>query len=273
MTLGDLLHKTQKQSAKSDVPLSDYLFLLSEALDLSNPQMNIKKELIIPEPVLEELSAQFVRLEKHEPPQYICGKAYFYGNAFRVSPKVLIPRPETEGLVELALRHLQNKQRVLDIGTGSGAIAITLKLLRPDLSVTATDISSTALDVARHNAAELKADVEFIKTDLYPPEGGSFDAIISNPPYIAAGEYRDLEPKIRDYEPPLALDGGEDGLDYYRRIIAKAAAYLNPHGFMAFEHGATQAESIIRLAGAAGINNHEKSLDLCGRDRYLILKR
>lgn len=273
MTLGYLLHNIQKQSAESGVPISDYLYLISEALSLSNPQLHINRDLIIPETVLEMLVMQFVRLEKHEPPQYICGKAYFYGHAYMVTPQVLIPRPETEGLVELAIKHLQSNMQILDIGTGSGAIAITLKLQRPDLAVFATDYSGKALEVARHNAAELKAEIEFIIADLYPPEGRCFDAIISNPPYIDSADYHALELKVRSYEPQLALYGGIDGLDYYRRIIAKAAAYLSPLGFIAFEHGATQADAIIRLAQDAGLHTSEKYLDLCGRDRYLILKR
>lgn len=273
VTLGELLQDVKKHSAAKGIRLSDYLYIIADATGLSFPQISIHSTFPISQTTLNTLNTQFKRLEQHEPPQYITGKAYFFGRLFMVDSRVLIPRPETEGLVELALKQLPDSASVLDMGTGSGAIAITMKLQKPNLDVYATDLSSPALEVAKYNAAALQADVHFYEADLYPQESRCYAAIISNPPYIDDAAYRGLDSQVRDFEPKLALHGGEDGLDVYRLILANAAVYLSSDGFIAFEHGESQASSIIALAQSAELCHHEKYLDLCGRDRYLILKR
>jgi len=173
------------------------------------------------------------------PTQYITGKQEFYGRQFRVTPDVLIPRPETEHLIEAALAcHAQD---ILDVGTGSGAIAITLAL-ETNARITATDISPAALRVAEANAARLNAEVRFLECDLVPE--GSFDLVVSNPPYVALTDKPTLQREVRDHEPELALYGGDDGLGIYRRFIPAAARVLKPGGSLVMEIGSTQAEAV-----------------------------
>jgi release factor glutamine methyltransferase len=173
------------------------------------------------------------------PTQYITGKQEFYGREFRVTPDVLIPRPETEHLIEAVVGQAF-PPAILDVGTGSGAIAITLAL-EINSHVTATDISPAALLVAESNAKRLGAEVHFVECDLIPA-GSKFDLIVSNPPYVGISEQ--LPREVRDHEPALALYAGEDGLAIYRRLIPAAARALNPGGTLVLEIGSTQAEAV-----------------------------
>ena len=169
-----------------------------------------------------------------KPTQYILGRQEFYGRDFRVTPDVLIPRPETEGLVEAALAQ---GGTILDIGTGSGAISVTLAL-ETNARVFATDISCAALAVARENARDLQANVALVACDLGCAfADASFDAIVSNPPYVAERDRAKLQAEVRDYEPALALFAGEDGLAVYRRLIPEAARLLRPGGWLIMELG------------------------------------
>jgi release factor glutamine methyltransferase len=178
---------------------------------------------------------------------------------------VLIPRPETETLVEAALSHLAPGASCLDLGTGSGAIAVTLACERPDARVTATDVSPGALDVARANAAALGARVEFLAGPWYAPVAGQrFDAIVSNPPYIASGDAHLGAGDLR-FEPAHALtDGSADGLDSIRAIVAGARPHLNPGGWLLLEHGYDQAEAVARIFAAAGLAEFISIPDLAG---------
>jgi release factor glutamine methyltransferase len=188
-----------------------------------------------------------------EPIQYITGEQEFYGLAFRVTPAVLIPRPETEHLVESVLAELNHKAplNILDIGTGSGAIAIALAHHLPHAQVTAIDISPAALEVAAANAARhnLAARIRFVESNLLdtlsPDE--SFDAIVSNPPYVPAADRDTLHPQVRDHEPATALFAGDDGLEVYRRLIPQAHAALRPNGLLALEIGHDQRDAIAAL--------------------------
>ncbi len=181
------------------------------------------------------------------PTQYITGKQEFYGREFHVTPDVLIPRPETEHLIEAALAgETACPTSILDVGTGSGAIAITLAL-ETQAQVTATDISPAALRVAEENASRLGAEVNFQECDLIP-EGSKFDLIVSNPPYVALTE--SLPREVRDHEPHLALYAGQDGLAIYRRLIPAAARALNPGGRLIVEIGSTQAEAVREMLSA-----------------------
>ena len=180
--------------------------------------------------------------EQGIPLAYIFHSAEFYGLEFEVNTSVLIPRPETEELVELALKHIGIHEEVLDIGTGSGAIAIAVAK-NSSARVTAVDISKDAIKMAKHNAVINNVKVEFILSDLFGAlENRTFDHIISNPPYINLKEYNELEDVVKNNEPKLALYGGEDGLDYYRRIIKEAPKHLKRGGMIFFEIGYNQAK-------------------------------
>ena len=201
-----------------------------------------------------------------EPIAYLVGAREFYGRPFEVSPAVLIPRPDTELLVELALAHMPPSQavEVLDLGTGSGCIAITLALERPLARVTALDRSPAALAVARRNAARLDAHVEFLSSDWFAALGGRrFDLIVSNPPYIAAGDPHLGRGDIR-FEPLAALAAGGDGLDDLRRLTATAGAHLKPGGALLLEHGYDQADAVQALLRASGFQRPRSWTDLSG---------
>jgi release factor glutamine methyltransferase len=201
----------------------------------------------------EHYQAAIVRRARHEPVQHILGTQYFYGRSFIVNRLVLIPRPETEHLVEAVLAIRPAPRYVLDIGTGSGILAITLALELPDAALTATDISPAALAVAQQNARVLNAErVRFVQSDLF--EGlreERFDCIVSNPPYVATDEV--LEPQVREYEPATALYAGEDGLAIYRRLIPEAFEHLEAGGYLWLEIGHGQRDALRELLAQGGL--------------------
>ena len=225
-----------------------------------------------------ELAAyrDFVRRRAaREPVAYLVGERDFMGLAFRVSPAVLVPQPDTETLVSEAEKRLRGKSgaRIADVGTGSGAIALSLLYALPDLTAAAVDISPAALEVARENAARLSLSerVTFYEGDLFAPLlGQTFDAILSNPPYIPAADIDALAPEVLA-EPRVALDGGADGLSFYRRLVKEAAALLRPGGFLAVEVGRGEAAAISALAHAAGWGEVEIAQDLAGIDRVVTM--
>ena len=205
---------------------------------------------------------------KGKPTQYITRRQEFFGREFAVSPAVLIPRPETEHVVERAARVAPGARRVLDIGTGSGALAVTLALEAPRQLAVATDISPAALRVARENARRLGARVQFVCTDFDAGLRGPFDLIVSNPPYIPEAEIPHLQHEVRDWEPRLALDGGKDGAAPYRRIIPGAGRLLAPGGWLVLEIG-FQIESAVRAAFGAAWQDIETAYDLAGLPRVI----
>ncbi|MPS27090.1 MAG: peptide chain release factor N(5)-glutamine methyltransferase [Alcaligenaceae bacterium] len=208
-----------------------------------------------------------------EPMAYLLGEREFMGHDFQVSPAVLIPRPETELLVETALAHLRGKSspRVLDLGTGSGAIAVSIALARPDAAVDATDLSPDALAVAAANATRLGAAVTFRPGDWYGALNGAapaptYDVIVSNPPYIAAADPHLTQGDLR-HEPPLALTDRADGLEALRAIVRGAPAWLKSGGALWMEHGWDQAGQVLDLLDAAGFIRVESRRDLAGIER------
>lgn len=209
------------------------------------------------------------RRARREPLQYILGQAEFWSLPFRVGPAVLVPRPDTEVLVEEALARAPKAERVLDVGTGSGAIAVALAHELPEALVTAIDISAAALELARQNAADndVAARIQFFEGDLNALELAGFDLVVANPPYIAEGELAALMPEVRDFEPRLALAGGADGLDAYRALARQASALLAAQGWLLVEIGAGQAEAVRALLSAAGLIN------LFCRDDYAGIPR
>jgi release factor glutamine methyltransferase len=203
------------------------------------------------------------------PTQHITGRQEFYGREFRVTPAVLIPRPETEHVIEAALEHAAG--RVLDIGTGSGAIAVTLAL-ETEARVFATDISPPALHVARDNARRLKAAVDFVECDLGSAFiGSAFDLVVSNPPYVPLDE--SLAPEVRDHEPKIALFGGADGLDVYRRLIPEAGRLTRPGGRLIMELASNTAHAVEEMLREADWREVRISADLAGLPRVAVSRR
>ena len=224
------------------------------------------------------------RREAREPVAYIRGRRGFRTLELQVTPAVLIPRPETETLVDVALEALIDvpaceedgtyEPLVLDVGTGSGCIALALAAENPFVRVTAVDVDAAAVDVARRNAAllGLGGRVTVAASDLFADLAPAqrFDLIASNPPYVPAAEYDELEPNVRDYEPRLALHGGDDGLDVYRRLIPEAPGRLRPGGVLAVEVGVGEAAAVRELFAAAGaFAPAEERADLAGISRVV----
>lgn len=233
-----------------------------------------------PESITDEkartLYAQCIeRRLRNEPAAYILGEKEFYGRRFVVDSGVLIPRPETELLVEAALGIInlsQSETNVADVGTGSGCVAVTLALEAPGIKVTATDISQSAIETARLNAQSLGAlgSVQFVCGDLLDPiQNGTIDVVVSNPPYVTSKEYEELSREIRDYEPRKALVAGKDGLKIIGRIIADSPRVLRRQGYLLLEIGFAQAEDVARLMEAEGFDSIETFKDLGGIARVV----
>jgi release factor glutamine methyltransferase len=211
-----------------------------------------------------------------EPIQYITGECEFYGLPFRVNKNVLIPRPETEHLVEKVLELAPSFKlpRIVDVGTGSGAIAVALAHSLPTAELTATDLSSAALSVARGNAELNGVRVRLLEGDLLAPVvGEQFEFIVSNPPYVASGDRETLGVEVREYEPEMALFAGNHGLDIYRRLTKLSYDAVVPDGYVLFEIGHGQAIAIAEMFLAAGFRDIQFTKDLQGIDRVISARR
>jgi len=241
--------------------------LLGHALQLTRVQLITQAERQLSADEARALAALIERRRGGEPIAYIVGAREFYGLSFEVTPEVLIPRPETELLVELALEYAAPRNRLLDMGTGSGAIAVALAHSRPDLAVSALDLSATALAVAQRNASRHGAAIRLLRSDWYGAVGGErFDLIVANPPYIVAGDAHLAQGDLR-FEPLDALTDHADGLAALRAIVAGAAAHLTPHGRLLVEHGYDQAPAVRALMAAAGLVEVHSWRDLAGIER------
>ena len=204
------------------------------------------------------------------PLQHLTGKTWFYGLPFTVNEHVLIPRQDTEILVEEALKRAKSGMKILDMCTGSGCILLSVLSNCPSVMGTGVDLSEKALETARKNAADLKIKAEFLHSDLFKQVEGSFDLILSNPPYIRTDVIPTLMPEVRDHEPWMALDGKEDGLYFYRKILEQAGAYLTPGGWLCFEIGYDQGEDLRALMRQQGLEQIEIVKDLAGLDRVAV---
>jgi release factor glutamine methyltransferase len=210
---------------------------------------------------------------KGTPVQYIIGSEEFYGRTFMVNEEVLIPRPETEELVYETLKRIEKRElKVVDIGTGSGAIAISLKLEQPSLSLYASDIAEESLNVARENARQLGAEIEFVQGDLLQPfRGQKFDVVISNPPYIPISDIETMSEVVTEHEPHRALFAGEDGLDFYRRFMNELPEVIAPRALVGFEIGAGQGEAVADLFKKAFETVKVEIInDINGKDRMVF---
>jgi release factor glutamine methyltransferase len=260
--------------------------LLAHSLNLNREELYVRLHRELEEGEKGALEKLIRRRVSGEPLQYILGHQEFWSIQFKVDPRVLIPRPETELLVEQSLSILSEKTfeqnpSVLEIGTGSGAIAVALAKEVKKFFLVATDISRDALILAKENAksAGVQDQIRFVNGDLLGPfrsskEGGVFDLILSNPPYIIRSEIGSLAKEVRDHEPVIALDGGEDGFDFYRRLISQALSYLRKGGWLLLEVGQGQAERVARQIRGSGTFLKPQILpDLAGIERVVKAQR
>jgi release factor glutamine methyltransferase len=272
-TVAESLESGAALLAPSATARRDAEMLLMHVAGCSRAEMMTHPERELTERQRDHYDAAILRRARQEPVQYILGTQEFYGRSFIVNRLVLIPRPETEHLVEAALAIRPAPRYILDVGTGSGILAITLALELPDAAVTATDISQPALAVAQQNARALSAErVRFVQSDLFTGTGEErFDCIVSNPPYVASGEV--LEPQVREYEPAAALYAGEDGLAIYRRLIPRAFAHLEAGGHLLLEIGHGQRDAIRGMLEQSGFAEIGFVDDLQGVQRVATARR
>lgn len=251
--------------------------LLANILDKNKEYLLIHDEEEINEKIVNLYMQKIEELKNHKPIQYIIKKQEFMGYDFYVDENVLIPQPDTENLVEEVLfiiNSIKDKNlKILDLCTGSGAIAISLsKILNSDkILIYGSDISEKALKIAQDNAIQNCSKVVFLKSNIFNEINNNykFDIIVSNPPYIETKTIEELSEEVK-YEPHLALDGGEDGLYFYREIIKNAKKYLNPNGYLAFEIGYNQKKQVEKLLEENGYKNIYSRKDLSGNDRVVV---
>lgn len=283
MTAQDTLKKLSAlfESAGIDGASKEAELLLAEVLGISRVDLLLKK-IELTRSQSDELDALAKRRISGEPMQYILGYVEFYELKINVGPGVLIPRPETELLVEQVIKDRaqntedreQSKMDILDLCTGSGCIGLALAKCLSSAMVYGVDRSEAALEYAKKNKEENSiTNIKFYQGDLYEPvKGMRFDLIVSNPPYIAAEEIRELQIEIREHEPIAALNGGIDGLDFYRRILAEAPQYLKAGGMVVLEIGINQAQGIKQLAEDAGFSSIKFIKDYSGIQRIAVAK-
>lgn len=271
----DLLDAGQEHLTGSvEQPRREAALLLGEVLGLAEAQLYARADEDVPEPAAVSYGQLIRRRADRVPVAYLLGRREFYGRDFAVDQRVLIPRPETEHLVEAALNRIGDGARVLDVGTGSGCIAVTVALERPGSRVVATDLSPGALAVAAANCRRhgVGDRVRLVRTDLLAAlRPGLFDVVVSNPPYIDVGEWPTLMPEIRDHEPPEALLAG-DGLDFFRRLLA-AGGFLRAGQRLLLEIGKGQLEAVREVAERGGFEEEWVVADLAGIPRVVTLRR
>lgn len=259
-----LLEKAGVMDAKIDAWL---LLEMVAKIDRSFYFTHINEE-VDPE-VLTEYERVVEKRAEHVPLQYITGEQEFMGMTFKVNSNVLIPRQDTETLVEEALKVIQAQMEILDLCTGSGCILLSILKNAPTVKGTGSDISKQALLVAKENARLHDLDAEWVRSNLFDNVSGQFDVIVSNPPYIAQAEIPTLMPEVAQFEPLQALDGGADGLEFYRKITEEAPRYLKENGYLFFEIGYDQGAAVRQLMVDAGFSDVAVIKDLVGNDRVV----
>jgi release factor glutamine methyltransferase len=286
-TILEVLKWTTARFAERGLPTPrlDAELLAAHAFALQRVSLYTEFDRPLSAPELARFRELVKRRQTGEPVAYLTGRKQFWSLDLEVDGRVLVPRPDTETAVEAALQICRaeaertsgtdrERLRIVDVGTGSGAIALVLKKELPRAEVLAIDCSPDALAVARANALRLGLEVTFIEGDLLAPLAGSapFDLVVANLPYVPSGDIPGLAPEVRS-EPLLALDGGEDGLALVRRLVAAAAAVLRPGGAVVLEVGIGQAGAVIELARAAGLVEPQTRADLAGTSRVVIARR
>jgi len=252
--------------------------VIGYALALNRMQLYVQFERTLSEPELEKIRPLLRRRAAREPLQYILGETAFHGLVLKCDRRALIPRSETEYLVELIVKRCEDPKPtfILDLGTGTGALALALAKIFPAAVVTAVDASEDALTLARENAAAagIAERVRLFKTDWFAglPEGERFDLIVANPPYLTSAELAETQAEVREFEPASALVAGDDGLSDLRTILRDAPGRLAPRGLLALETGIAQHAELKRLSERTGLTGFESALDLTERDRFVFLR-
>ena len=270
MTVEDLI-----VYGKSKISSTHAKMLLAVLLNVNSLELLTMLDFIVEDKIVVDYKQKVQKIHDKEPIQYVIGNVNFYGNTLKVNSAVLIPRFETEELVENVLNFIQydffDAKKVIDLGCGSGAIGLTIKQKYPDMDVTLLDISSAALEVAHENATSLRLDVNFINSDMWNNVQGQYDIIVSNPPYIRTDEQ--IQDIVRDNEPAIALYGGKDGLDCYRKIRNGLLNHISQKFLLAMEIGDLQKNDVVSLF--SDIPNVEivTKKDLQGRDRMVFVLR
>ena len=247
----------------------DAWYLLQMVCKIERSYYYVHGEEDITQDAQKEYEIAVQKRAEHIPLQYIIGEQEFMGLRFKVNSNVLIPRQDTETLVEQVLKIVKPGMKVLDLCTGSGCVLISVLKNAPELTGMGSDISKTALLVAKENAKLHEVGAEWVRSDLFDNITETFDVIMANPPYIPTGEILSLMPEVRDFEPENALDGGADGLDFYRKIAGQVKDYLNPGGYVYMEIGYDQGEAVSELMRNAGFTEVEVIKDLARNDRVV----
>ena len=247
----------------------DAWYLLQMVCKIERSYYYVHGEEDITQDAQKEYEIAVQKRAEHIPLQYIIGEQEFMGLRFKVNSNVLIPRQDTETLVEQVLKIVKPGMKVLDLCTGSGCVLISVLKNAPELTGMGSDISKTALLVAKENAKLHEVDAEWVRSDLFDNITETFDVIMANPPYIPTGEILSLMPEVRDFEPENALDGGADGLDFYRKITGQVKDYLNPGGYVYMEIGYDQGEAVSEPMRNAGFTEVEVIKDLARNDRVV----
>lgn len=247
----------------------DARLLLEDVCGTNRNTLLAHPEYEVPEELYQRYRDVIHRRKKHVPLQYITGVQDFMGLNFKVSEKVLIPRQDTEILVEEVMKHLHDGMSVLDMCTGSGCILLSLLHYSNDCAGTGADISNEALKIAQENAEALQLKPVWLQSNLFGQIEGSFDVIVSNPPYIESAVMETLMPEVRDNEPWIALDGGADGLYFYNKIIEESKQFLNGGGHLFFEIGCNQAEAVSKKMILEGYRDVTVKKDFSGLDRVV----
>lgn len=272
MTINDALKLAKETLFNVPDRDVDAVWIVCAVTGIKRNSLHFEKDKELTEKQISNLNAILQRRKEREPLQYILGFVPFYNIILNTDSRALIPRDETALLVEEALIRIQRNfyKSVLDIGTGSGAIAIAVKKNAPDVLVTAVDISENALSLAKENAKENETEIEFIKSDLFENlQNRKFDCILSNPPYIPTKDMEKLEKEL-SFEPKNALDGGSDGLDFYRDIIQEAKEHLTKGGLLMFEIGFDQADAVKTLLSKNGFTDNYVLQDYSKLDRIVF---